>query len=97
MSKLLKFVIIGFDGPEGEMKRKIHRMAHLARIEDLSQKGRIVLAGPMTDKRGSIIVLEAASLDEAEHFARTDPYTVYGVFESVEVHPFSVVFPKDAS
>ena len=92
----MKFVILGFDGPEGEAKRKIHRPAHLSRMEDLHAQGRVVLAGPLTDKRGSLIVIEASSLDEAESFAQTDPYTIHGVFERVEVHPFMRVFPKEA-
>ena len=53
----MKFVIIGFDGPEGEAKRKIYRPAHLANMEPLDQAGRVVLAGPLTDKTGSLIVI----------------------------------------
>jgi uncharacterized protein YciI len=94
----MKFVIIGFDGADGEAKRKIHRPAHLANMEPLDRAGRVVLAGPLTVKTGSLtgslIVIEADSPEEAEKFAREDPYTVHGVFERVEVHPFTQVFPK---
>ena len=92
----MKFAIIGFDGPEGEAKRKIYRPAHLANLEPLDQAGRIVLAGPLTDNTGSLIVIEANSLEEAQKFALEDPYTVHGIFERVEVHPFTQVFPKTA-
>ncbi|BFU95695.1 MAG: hypothetical protein NTNFB02_24170 [Nitrospira sp.] len=88
------FVILGFDGPDGEARRKIHRPAHLANLEPLDQAGRVLLAGPLTDKTGSLIVIEADSLEEARKFALEDPYTVNGVFERVEVHPFVQVFPK---
>jgi len=91
----MKFAILGFDGPEGEAKRKLHRPAHLARMEPLDAQGRVVLAGPLIDKTGSLIVIEAESLADAEAFAREDPYTVNGVFERVEVHPFLQVFPKE--
>lgn len=90
----MKFVILGFDGPDGEAKRKIHRPAHLANLELLARQGRVVLAGPLTDKTGSLIVIEADSLAEARAFADSDPYTVHGVFARVEVHPFKQVFPK---
>ena len=90
----MKFVIHGFDGPDGEAKRKIHRPAHLAKMEPLDQAGRVVLAGPLTDKTGRLIIIEAASLEEAKRFADEDPYTIHGVFERVEVHPFTQVFPK---
>src|SRR5574341_2117696 len=90
----MKFVILGFDGPNGEAKRKIHRPAHLANLEPLSAQGRVVLAGPLTDKTGSLIIIEADSLEDAQRFASEDPYTVNGVFERVEVHPFLQVLPK---
>jgi len=90
----MKFVILGYDGPEGEAKRKIHRPAHLANLEPLEQQGRVVLAGPLTDKTGSLMVLEFESQAEAEQFANQDPYMVNGVFERVEIHPFMQVLPK---
>lgn len=90
----MKFVILGFDGPDGQAKRLIHRPAHLANMEPLDKQGRVVLAGPLTDKIGSLIVIEADSLEEAQRFADSDPYTLNGVFERVEVHPFTQVFPK---
>ncbi len=90
----MKFVIIGYDGPEGEAKRKIHRPAHLANLEPLDKQGRVILAGPLTDKTGSLLVLDFASQEEAEQFAHSDPYTVHGVFQRVEIHPFMQIFPK---
>ena len=83
-----------FRSPEGEAKRKIHRPAHLANLEPLAQQGRVILAGPLTDKTGSLMVLEFESQAEAEQFASRDPYTVHGVFARVEVHPFTQVLPK---
>lgn len=93
----MKFVIIGYDGRDGEAKRKIHRAAHLANLEPLDKQGRVVLAGPLTDKAGSLLVLEFETREEAEDFARHDPYTVHGIFERVEIHPFLQVFPKSHS
>ena len=93
----MKFVILGFDGPEGQAKRKVHRPAHLANLEPLVRQGRVVLAGPLTDQTGSLIVIEADSLAEAQAFADSDPYTVQGVFARVEVHPFMQVFPRAES
>lgn len=90
----MKFVILGYDGPEGQARRKVHRPAHLANLEPLVRQGRVVLAGPLTDQTGSLIIIEANSLEEARAFADSDPYTVHGVFERVEVHPFMQVFPS---
>lgn len=90
----MKFAIIGYDGPEGQAKRTVHRAAHLANLEPLDAAGRVILAGPFTDKTGSLLVLEFGTREEAERFAENDPYTLHGVFERVEIHPFSQVFPK---
>lgn len=92
----MKFVIIGYDSLQGEAKRKLHRAAHLANLEPLDKQGRVILAGPLTDKAGSLLVLEFETLEEAEDFARHDPYTIHGIFERVEIHPFLQVFPKSA-
>lgn len=90
----MKFVIIGYDGPEGEARRKIHRPAHLANLEPLDKQGRVILAGPLTDKAGSLMVLEFETQEQAVQFAHNDPYMVNGVFERIEVHPFMQVLPR---
>lgn len=90
----MKFVIIGYDGPDGEAKRKVHRSAHLANLELLASQGRVILAGPLTDKTGSLLVLEFETQADAEQFVLRDPYTVHGVFERVEIHPFLQVLPN---
>jgi uncharacterized protein YciI len=64
-------------------------------MELLDAQGRVVLAGPLIDKTGSLIVIEADSQEDAQQFAHEDPYTIHGVFERVEVHPFTQVFPKE--
>ena len=89
----MKFVIIGYDGPDGEAKRKVHRAVHLLNLEQLDKQRRVVLAGPLADKTGSLLVLEFDSREDAEEFVKQDPYTIHGVFERVEIHPFTQVFP----
>ncbi len=87
------FVIIGYDGPDGQAKRKLHRQAHLDRMDPLNKAGKVILAGPLTDGAGSLIVIEAGSLEEAKAFAAGDPYVTQGVFARHEVHPFMQVYP----
>jgi uncharacterized protein YciI len=91
----VKFVILGKDGPEGAAKRPLYRQAHLQRLEQWAQQGKVILAGPLTDKTGSLIVVEAESLEEAQTFAQGDPYMINGVFQEVTVHPFMQVFPRE--
>ncbi|MEP6887695.1 MAG: YciI family protein [Nitrospirales bacterium] len=91
----MKFVILGFDGPDGAKKRQIYRPDLLAKLDALHAQQRVVLAGPLTDSTGSLIVISADSLAEAEAFAKEDPYTLNGVFERIEIHPFTQVLPKE--
>ena len=93
------FAITGTDGPDGLAKRPSVRPRHLEHLRPISQAGRVVVAGPLfaddgKTPRGSLIVLEAASLEEARALAARDPYVVEGVFASVDVRPFAKVFPE---
>lgn len=88
------FVIIGHDSRDAKEKRPQHRPAHLAHLEPLAQRGKVVLAGPLTDGAGSLIVVDAESLADAWNLVGRDPYVTNGIFERVEVHPFVQVFPK---
>jgi len=88
------FVIIGYDSPDGQAKRKVCRQAHLERMDSLNKAGKVVLAGPLTDGAGSLIVIKADSLEDAKAFASGDPYVTQGVFARYEVHPFMQVYPK---
>jgi uncharacterized protein YciI len=95
------FALIGWDGPEGRALRKQHREAHLAGLEGLEAAGRIRHAGPLLDAEGgpigSLVVFEAASLEEARQLAARDPYVTQRVFARHEVHETRVVFPRRAS
>lgn len=87
------FVVIGYDGPNGQKGRKLYRAEHLKRLEVLEEEGRLILAGPFTDKSGSLIVMEAGSKEEVEAFMEEDPYVREGVFSHYEIRPFLKVFP----
>jgi uncharacterized protein len=91
----MKFVIIGWDGPDGQSKRPLHRPEHLERLKKLNEKGKLLCAGPFSDQAGSLIIIETDYLAEAEAFAQDDPYVKEGVFERVEVHPFTQVLPAE--
>jgi uncharacterized protein YciI len=91
------FVIIGHDSRDAKEKRPQHRPAHLAHLEPLAQQGKVLLAGPLTDGAGSLIVVEQDSLGAVWELVGRDPYVVNGIFERVDVHPFLQVFPKQAT
>ena len=87
------YVFIGYDAPNGQELRKIHREADLDKIKNLAKAGRVVLAGPFTDGSGSLIVFNAATRTEVELIVKTDPYVMEKVFERYEIRPFEKVLP----
>jgi hypothetical protein len=84
-------------------KRLSVRSLHLARLQELSDEGRLLVAGPhpAIDNEnpgeagftGSLVVADFASLDAAQTWADADPYIAAGVYASVIVKPFKRVLP----
>jgi uncharacterized protein YciI len=97
------YVIRGTDVPNSLDQRKTARPAHVARLEQLRDAGRLLLAGPLpaidaedpgpAGFTGSLIVAEFDSLDDARAWAQADPYVAAGVYASVEVSPFRKTLP----
>ena len=85
------YVIIGHDAPDAREKRPQVRPAHLAHLEPAGEGGPRPLAGPLLDRTGSLIVLEADSLAEVWALVARDPYVTEGIFNRVEVKPFQQV------
>lgn len=97
------YVIKGTDRPDSLEQRLAVRPAHLQRLKDLQNEGRLLLAGPIpaidsadpgpAGFTGSLIVAEFPSLDAARRWAHDDPYVSTGVFTAVTVEPFRKVLP----
>ncbi|MDR4515930.1 MAG: YciI family protein [Nitrosomonas sp.] len=98
------YVIYGQDVPDSLERRMTARPAHLERLRDLQDAGRLVLAGPFpaidnadpgpAGFSGSLIVAEFESLEAAKTWANADPYVAAGVYRAVSVSPFKKVFPE---
>ncbi|GAA3207383.1 YciI family protein [Actinocorallia longicatena] len=55
--------------------RAEHRPDHLDHLARLQKDGSLVLAGPLADLTGGIIVLSAEDQDAAQALVDQDPYT----------------------
>ena len=98
------YAIIGQDVPDSLDKRIAARPAHVARLQELQDQGRLLLAGPFpavdatepgaAGFSGSLIVAEFASLAAAQDWANADPYVAAGVYAQVRVQPFRKTFPQ---
>ena len=79
------------------------RSAHLSRLRQLQDEGRLVMAGPCpaidsnepgeAGFTGSLVVAEFSSLAQARAWADADPYVEAGVYRQVIVKPFKKVLP----
>jgi len=79
------------------------RPAHLRRVRQLLDEGRLVLGGPFpaveaadpgaAGYTGSLIVAEFPSLVDAEQWINDDPYMAVGVIKNLTVKPFKQVVP----
>lgn len=97
------YAIIGTDVADSLQQRLAARPAHVHRLEQLRDEGRLLLAGPFpaidaedpgaAGFSGSLIVAEFADLAAARAWADADPYLAAGVYRGVEVRPFRRTLP----
>ena len=97
------YAIISEDIENSLEKRASARPAHLDRLHQLRDDGRLLIAGPhpaidsedpgAAGFSGSLVVAEFDSLESAEIWAAEDPYMVAGVYAKVTVKPFKKVLP----
>ena len=97
------YAIISEDVANSLDKRKAARPAHLARLQQLTDEGRLLIAGPHpaidnenpgdTGFTGCLVVAEFYSLQDAQAWADADPYIAAGVYAKVIVKPFKKVLP----
>jgi len=98
------YSIMGEDVADSLDRRLSIRPAHLERLRQLQNEGRLLLAGPFpaidspdpgsAGFSGSLIVAEFESLEAARVWADSDPYVAAGVYSNVTVKPFKKVFPE---
>jgi uncharacterized protein YciI len=97
------YAIISEDVENSLERRSKAREAHLQRLRDLVDDGRLLVAGPHpaidaedpgpAGFSGSLVIADFPSLPEAEAWANADPYLEAGAYRRVTVKPFKRVLP----
>ncbi|PID41566.1 MAG: hypothetical protein CSB48_14385 [Proteobacteria bacterium] len=97
------YAIISEDRENSLALRKKARPDHLARLNQLKDEGRLLLAGPTpaidspdpgeAGFSGSLVIAEFDNLGQAREWADSDPYCAAGVYRNVMVKPFKKVLP----
>ncbi len=97
------YVIFSQDVENSLERRMSVREQHLARLKELQQQDRLLVAGPMpaidsenpgeAGFTGSTVIADFDSLEQAQLWANADPYIDAGVYANVIVKPFKKVLP----
>lgn len=92
------FFIHCADKPNHGAVRAENRQAHLDYLADFTDA--IMAAGPTlsedgTGMTGSVFLIEFPDRAAADAFTGGDPYNKAGLFESIAVHGWKKVLPKD--
>ncbi len=88
----MHYVLYCLDKPNAQELRLQTRGAHLDYVKGSGDRVRIggaLLGEDGKSMVGSLIVVEAESLEEVEAWAKNDPYREAGVFESVDIRPWN--------
>lgn len=101
---IMLYMIYSRDVANSLENRLKARPAHLERLQQLDDEGRLFMAGPLpaidsedpgeAGFTGSLVVAEFDSLNDARQWAAQDPYIEHGVYDNSVVKPFKRVFPK---
>jgi uncharacterized protein YciI len=81
--------------PEAPQRRPAHRPVHLKRIARLKREGRIIEAGGCDDWSKAVILMRAASAEEALGVIEEDVYTTSGVWHSPTARRYGRVVLDD--
>jgi uncharacterized protein YciI len=92
----MQFALVAYDRPNSVARRLEMRPEHLNHLESLGDT--LLLAGPFLDDAGamigSIMVIEADSLEAARAIFARDPFMQNDLFDSVTIKPWKVTINK---
>jgi uncharacterized protein YciI len=80
--------------PDAAELRQPFRAEHLTHLADLIASGTVIEAGAFVDVSASVLLVRAATEDEAVAMCRDDVYFRNGVWVSIRARPFGRVFPR---
>ena len=91
----MSFFVLEYRYADQDARARV-RPDHLTYVQSLHEKGTVVLAGPVGDGSGALMVLWVGSEEEAQRVVEGDPYTTAGVGADHVLRPWNVVIPAQS-
>lgn len=97
----MQFIINAYDATDDQAleRRMAVRPDHLANMEKIQEKGRVIYAGGRMDDNGkvagSFLVLEFENKELFDEYLENEPYIKHNVWETVKVETCNVVIVND--
>ena len=88
---------------EGTVEKRIAtRPAHVARLAQLNDEGRLIVAGalpkdpnnPQAGFYGSTIIVDFESREAVEAWVAEEPFLKEGIYSHIDIKSFNKAFPK---
>jgi uncharacterized protein YciI len=94
----MQFMVLGWDGTDAgaTARRDAARPAHMAKIAELRENGRLLLGTPLLEGEriiGSMVILDADSRAWVDDYLANEPLNTEGVWERVVVQQCRVADP----
>jgi hypothetical protein len=87
------FAVIAKDYPGSTALRAQTKARHIVHLDGAADGLQVLQTGPLLDdtgaEAGSLLILEAASIEIVQVFMKADPYARAWLFAQVEIHPWA--------
>lgn len=96
------FVVSCTDHDGSVEKRLATRPQHIARLQQLNDQGRLIVAGampkdptnPQAGFYGSTLIVDFETRDALDTWLKEEPFLIEGVYAHIDVKPFNKAFPQ---
>ena len=99
----MPFFVVSCTDHEGTVEKRLAtRPQHLARLQQLNDEGRLIVAGampkdpsnPLAGFYGSTLIVDFETREALDAWLQDEPFLKEGVYAHIDVKPFNKAFPQ---
>lgn len=99
----MPFFVVSCTDHEGTVEKRLAtRPQHLARLQQLNDQGRLIVAGampkdpsnPQAGFYGSTLIVDFETREALDAWLQDEPFLKEGVYAHIDVKPFNKAFPQ---